>query len=154
LAQAKNAKELKELSFLHAFGKNPPVWWTQHPAPNPILTCWVGGPAAKMPLKDKTGEQWLSLLQELAELFSVNVDTIRALLIEAVAHDWSSDSFSRGAYSYVSAGALDGSNNMAWPVARTLYFAGEHTDTTGHWGTVHGAMRSGLRAARQVLKQS
>jgi monoamine oxidase len=36
-------------------------------------------------------------------------------------------------------------------VAETLYFAGEHTDTTGHWGTVHGALRSGLRAAAQIL---
>jgi uncharacterized protein with NAD-binding domain and iron-sulfur cluster len=40
---------------------------------------------------------------------------------------------------------------MATPVAETLYFAGEHTDVTGHWGTVHAAIRSGLRAAQQVL---
>jgi monoamine oxidase len=40
---------------------------------------------------------------------------------------------------------------MTLPVQRTLYFAGEHTDTVGHWGTVHGALRSGLRAAEQVL---
>ena len=32
-----------------------------------------------------------------------------------------------------------------------LFFAGEHTDTTGNWGTVHGAMESGLRAADQIL---
>jgi monoamine oxidase len=43
---------------------------------------------------------------------------------------------------------------MSIPVAGTLYFAGEHTDTTGHWGTVHGAIRSGLRAARQVLRDA
>jgi monoamine oxidase len=40
---------------------------------------------------------------------------------------------------------------MSEPVADTLYFAGEHTDTTGHWGTVHAALRSGLRAAQQIL---
>ena len=40
---------------------------------------------------------------------------------------------------------------MSRPVEHTLFFAGEHTDTTGYWGTVHGAMRSGLPAARQVL---
>jgi monoamine oxidase len=40
---------------------------------------------------------------------------------------------------------------MATPVLDTLYFAGEHTDLTGHWGTVHAALRSGVRAARQVL---
>jgi monoamine oxidase len=39
---------------------------------------------------------------------------------------------------------------MTLPVADTLFFAGEHTDTTGHWGTVHGALGSGLRAAAQL----
>jgi monoamine oxidase len=38
-------------------------------------------------------------------------------------------------------------------VESTLFFAGEHTDTSGHWGTVHGALRSGYRAAKQVLAQ-
>jgi predicted flavoprotein YhiN len=42
---------------------------------------------------------------------------------------------------------------MAEPVADTLFFAGEHTDVTGHWGTVHAAMRSGLRAAEQILSR-
>jgi hypothetical protein len=40
---------------------------------------------------------------------------------------------------------------MATPSRETLFFAGEHTDVTGHWGTVHAAMRSGERAARQVM---
>jgi monoamine oxidase len=40
---------------------------------------------------------------------------------------------------------------MAEPQSATLFFAGEHTDVTGHWGTVHAALRSGLRAAAQVL---
>jgi len=39
---------------------------------------------------------------------------------------------------------------MTEPVQDTLYFAGEHTDVSGHWGTVHGALRSGLRAAAQL----
>ena len=37
------------------------------------------------------------------------------------------------------------------PVENTLFFAGEHTDTEGHSGTVHGAIATGRRAARQVL---
>jgi monoamine oxidase len=51
----------------------------------------------------------------------------------------------------VASGALDAPFAMTLPEAGTLYFAGEHTDTTGHWGTVHAAVRSGLRAAEQVL---
>ncbi len=49
-------------------------------------------------------------------------------------------------------GAVDASTKMSQPVENTLFFAGEHTDTTGHWGTVHGAIRSGMRAASQLLE--
>ncbi len=41
------------------------------------------------------------------------------------------------------------SSRFRW--RQTLFFAGEHTDTSGHWGTVHGALRSGYRAAQQLL---
>ena len=43
---------------------------------------------------------------------------------------------------------------MTLPLSKTLFFAGEHTDTTGHWGTVHGALRSGVRAAHQIMGKS
>jgi monoamine oxidase len=70
------------------------------------------------------------------------------------AHDWQQDVFFGGAYSYVPAGALDACAAMTLPADDTLYFAGEHTDTTGHWGTVHAAYRSGLRAARQIRESA
>ena len=66
-------------------------------------------------------------------------------------HDWQRDPYSLGAYSYAPNGASEACASLALPVEDTLFFAGEHTDTTGHPGTVHGAMRSGLRAADQVL---
>ena len=66
-------------------------------------------------------------------------------------HNWRDDPYSCGSYSYVPAGGLDASAAMTEPEAGTLFFAGEHTDTSGHWGTVHAALRTGLRAARQVL---
>ena len=68
-----------------------------------------------------------------------------------VTHDWQTDEFSGGAYSYVPAGALNEVLHMIVPVEDTQYFAGEHTDFTGHWGTVHAAIRSGLRAEGEVL---
>ena len=40
---------------------------------------------------------------------------------------------------------------MATPIDDTLYFAGEHTHR-GLIGTVAGAIRTGYRAADQVLK--
>jgi monoamine oxidase len=77
---------------------------------------------------------------------------VRELLIDCYTHDWRNDPFSLGAYSYVAAGGLDAPSQLTEPVENTLFFAGEHTDTTGHWGTVHAAMRSGLRAAQQIFE--
>ena len=36
-------------------------------------------------------------------------------------------------------------------VENTLFFAGEATDTDGHWGTVETALSSGERVAREIL---
>ena len=64
---------------------------------------------------------------------------------------WHADPFSRGAYSYVPAGALSARARLSEPVEDTLYFAGEATDLAGYGGTVHGAIASGRRAAGQIL---
>jgi len=40
---------------------------------------------------------------------------------------------------------------LAAPIENTLFFAGEATETDGYSGTVHGAIRSGLRCAKEVL---
>jgi monoamine oxidase len=142
---------LSEMSFLFAFTEMPPVWWTPHPEASNAITGWVGGPrsAALTGLDAKTlGEKACATL---ARIFGVRKQTVHALLKGCYTHDWQHDRFSLGAYSYVAAGGLNASRRMTEPVADTLFFAGEHTDITGHWGTVHAAMRSGLRAAEQVM---
>ena len=42
---------------------------------------------------------------------------------------------------------------LAQPVEDTLFFAGEATDTSGHTGTVHGALATGERAAQLILRR-
>ena len=54
--------------------------------------------------------------------------------------------------------SIGGSIPVAFPfrcpsLDRTLFFAGEATDTSGHNGTVHGAIASGYRAANEVLQK-
>jgi monoamine oxidase len=66
-------------------------------------------------------------------------------------HDWYLDAFAMGAYSWVPAGALEARRQLAVPVMDTLYFAGEATDQQGHSATVHGAIGSGERVAREIL---
>jgi monoamine oxidase len=41
---------------------------------------------------------------------------------------------------------------LARPLGGTLFFAGEAADREGRTGTVHGAIATGRRAAREVLR--
>lgn len=142
---------LSEMSFLFAFSEMPPVWWTPHPKASHTLTGWIGGPRSAA----LTGMDAKTLVQKacttLGRIFGLPRERIQELLKGCYTHDWQYDRFALGAYSYVAAGGLGASKQMTEPVADTLFFAGEHTDITGHWGTVHAAMRSGLRAAEQIL---
>jgi monoamine oxidase len=65
--------------------------------------------------------------------------------------DWDADPASRGAYSHFAPGELTAyAPWLAHPEGR-IHFAGEHTDP---WqATMNGALASGQRAARAVLKQ-
>jgi monoamine oxidase len=51
----------------------------------------------------------------------------------------------------VAAGGVGSQQSLAQPVSGTLFFAGEATVSSGHHATVHGALASGERAAREVL---
>jgi monoamine oxidase len=142
---------LPQMSFLFAHDAMPPVWWTAHPWETRTLTGWIGGPRAAA-FEQCTREQVGDIAcRELARIFSLPIAFLRGQLICCATHDWQADRWSCGAYSYVPAGCLDEVLKMATPARDTLFFAGEHTDTTGHWGTVHAAMRSGDRAAKQVI---
>jgi monoamine oxidase len=157
LARAQPAAQLRDLSFLFTPQLTPSTWWTTMPERSPAITGWVGGPRAEtLQRRVQASGDPKALLQHLclgalSAAFGLSEAALGRRLTSSHWHDWSIDPHSLGAYSYAPAGALDASDRMAVPVADTLYFAGEHTDTTGHWGTVHGALRSGLRAARQIL---
>lgn len=149
---------LQTLGFLLPQQRTPGahfnVFWTGHPNTDPVLTAWVGGPSAAA--FDDLDDHAIAHIacEDLERIFGLPHG---AVLNELQAHhlrNWQRDPLSLGAYSWVPVGAVDASARMAKPVENILFFAGEHTDTTGHWGTVHGALRSGLRAARQVLAQT
>ena len=63
---------------------------------------------------------------------------------------WTNDPFARGCYAYIACGSHPRDiRTLAEPVGDRLFFAGEAT-SSDHWGTVHGAYLSGLRAAAEV----
>jgi len=142
---------IADLSFLFSFTEMPPVWWTPHPEPSNTITGWVGGPRSAKLANLSPDDLAMQACTSLAKIFSLEPAQIQSQLLSIHTHNWRDDPYSLGAYSYVASGGLDAPLQMSEPVANTLFFAGEHTDTTGHWGTVHAAMRSGLRAAAQIL---
>ena len=91
-------------------------------------------------------------IKSLHQIFGLAESQLRELLVASYTHDWHSDSFSRGAYAYLPVSGLELQQTLALPVDATLYFAGEAT-SPGHIGTVHGALESGQRAAREVLEK-
>ena len=141
---------MSELSFLIGSATLPSVWWTPHPEASNSLTGWVGGPKAAQ-LEGLSAEALAQAgCEALAEILHVESSSIRSLVMGCFTHNWSADPHSLGAYSYIAKGGLGAPGVLAAPLADTLYFAGEHTATDGHWGTVHAALASGLRAASQI----
>ena len=143
--------DLNELSFLFSYDQMPPVWWTPHPEPGNAITGWIGGPRSIALATLEPRALGRLACATLARIFHIDVHEVQQQLLGCYTHNWQNDPNILGAYSYVAAGGMDASRRMTEPLADTLYFAGEHTDVTGHWGTVHAAIRSGLRAARQIL---
>jgi monoamine oxidase len=150
LKQAK--ADLARMSFLFSTDRWMPVWWTQLPTRSPILIGWVGGPAAERFRLKPESFVLKHALDTLARLFGIERKRIEVLLDDQYVHDWQADPFARGSYSYVAIGGLGAQEELARPVEGTLFFAGEATNSEGHHGTVHGAIATGRRAAKEVLE--
>ncbi|MGH2859014.1 MAG: flavin monoamine oxidase family protein [Solirubrobacteraceae bacterium] len=121
--------------------------WTQLGAggsPLPILGAFAGTSAALRALEIDAGPQrWVDALQALRP--DLTLDSSASLL-----STWHDDPWARGAYSARSlSGPLD-SKELAAPIG-PLHFAGEHT-AGDHHGTMEGALQSGARAARELLR--
>lgn len=144
--------EFDNLGFLFSQEDWMPTWWTALPVRAPVITGWTGGPAAEEHAGQDPADWLAPSLRSLARLLHTDETSLVAELETWHAHNWSADPFCRGAYSYIKAGGMEAQARFGDPVEGTLYFAGEAVHAEGHWGTVHGAIASGDRAARQILK--
>ena len=114
--------------------------------PAPFVTAYAGTAGAVSDLADSappTG--WIEELAALRPELELNPEA-------ALLATWHDDPWVRGAYSARSRSSPLRDRELSMPVG-PLYFAGEHT--AGDWhGLMEGALRSGQRAARQVLEAS
>jgi monoamine oxidase len=139
------------LNFLHAHSAEVPTWWTSLPVRSPLLTGYVGGVAAEQLLAEEPPSRLERSLVALSEVLAVPRRELEQQLDASASHDWRADPFARSAYSYIGVGGIGAPRALARPVDGTLFFAGEATNGE-QIGTVAGALASGRRAAREVLR--
>jgi hypothetical protein len=115
------------------------------------IVAWAGGPRAAALDGTPDQERIERARDQFATIFGQR-ELARREFEGGVTHDWSTDPFACGAYSYVKTGAGSARAALAAPVDDTLFFAGEATATGGQGGTVSGAFESGIRAAREAAR--
>jgi monoamine oxidase len=146
-------ESFREVTFMQSLSPIPfPVWWTAYPVEAPLLIGWLGGPLA-LELSRQSDDVIVSrAITALSTVLGMSRSAVARRVRDALTHNWLSDPYSRGAYSYVGVGGSSASSVLARPIGHTLFFAGEHV-SSGRNGTVDGAIASGQRAARQVLRR-
>jgi monoamine oxidase len=145
-------KTLRDAAFLHDPGAPFPTWWTMRPLRVPVLTAWAGGPKAQASAGLSKKELRRIAVDALAKLVKHRPRRLDGLIEQFHYHDWGSDPFSRGAYSYITVGGMNARAKLAKPIENTLFFAGEALDTSGQASTVGGALASGQAAAHELLR--
>jgi monoamine oxidase len=144
-------RSAKGFGFLHSVEPGMPVWWSL--SGQPVIVGWAGGPPAEALSALSVGQRRRLALRSLAKILGVRTPVLTKAVGDMVEWDWNGDPYSRGAYSFTAAGQDDAAKKLAQPVRGTLFFAGEATAEGSEVGTVHGALASGKRAARQVLHE-
>jgi monoamine oxidase len=158
-----NPVSFADSGFFHCPRAPLPTWWTQVPIRAPLLVGWTGGPNADKLITGtnpgfragsvaRLADEFIldQAVTSLSAIFNVSLKDVRDQLVAVYMHDWRDDAFSRGGYSYLPVNGLEAQQILSQPVGNKLFFAGEAT-SVGHIGTVHGAIQSGQRAAREIL---
>jgi monoamine oxidase len=148
--RGKGGKTMDGMSFLLSHDDWFPTWWPHEK--QPFLTGWAPFHCAERLSGQSKSFVVEKALQTLHRLLGVSVPELETLFEHAYCHDWQTDPFSRGAYSYGKVDQQEMVEALGRPIENTLFFAGEATDISGHNGTVHGAIASGERAAAEVLR--
>jgi monoamine oxidase len=113
--------------------------------PAPFLVSYAGTRAAIEALGGgDRPEHWVAATLALRTDLDLDADPAAALL-----SSWDQDPWVRGSYSARSLASPMRDDDLQRPIG-PLFFAGEHTAGSWH-GLMEGALRSGIRAAEQLL---
>lgn len=140
----------REPGFVRAAGAPVPVFWTLAPHRAPVMVGWSGGPAGRRLAGRPHAAVIAAALAALTRPLRRSRSELEAALDGADVVDWCADPLARGGYAVFPAGSADAAAALGRSSGGTLFFAGEATEP-GLAGTVVGALRSGVRAAHEVL---
>ena len=134
--------------FLPDFAHTPAYWWrASHGSHGEVLVGWAAGDNARTLEALGTEAALAHGLRALSHTLEQELPAPRT----AICHNWDTDPFTKGSYSYSPPGTSAADHDsLATACGDTLFWAGEATyslDTS----TVHGAFASGRRAAEQLL---
>ncbi|KJC47838.1 NAD(P)/FAD-dependent oxidoreductase [Bradyrhizobium sp. LTSP857] len=128
-----------------------PVWWTQRPSDDPVLTGWFGGPRTA----ELDGLDPHALIDagidSLAAVFGLPRNDLARDVVAAVATNWAHDPFARGAYSWATPQTREAQTILARADGPVL-FSGEALYRGRDMGTVEAALASGLETAGLILR--
>lgn len=113
----------------------------------PVIECYLGGDGARAAARAGAAAAFAHALDQLARLLGAG---IRRQLRPLVASDWTGTPSIGGAYSHALPGHAGARRTLARPFGDCLFLAGEATEIHD-FSTAHGALASGVRAAREAL---
>lgn len=115
----------------------------------PTLVCHVFQSSTARVLGRSRGEAIGWVTGMLSDAFGGEIPTPTA----AIATSWAHDPYTRGAYTHIAPGGDPSDlDQLGEPVAGRLLFAGEHTHSA-RTGYTDGAMSSGIREAKRLLRR-
>jgi monoamine oxidase len=138
-----------DASFVHQPGTLFGTFWQRRGNDGWLFTAWSGGPKARSLARLPESERLEAARAALAAMLDVQPEVILSQALATYAHDFSNDTFSRGAYSFVRPLGLRAPDRLQQGEP-PIFLAGEALDHE-YPGTVAGALASAERAARQVL---
>jgi monoamine oxidase len=142
-------RDFKNMRFIFSDAKIP-TWWSQRPLRTPLLTGWLGGPAAMEVQHDAEGLYHDALIS-LAYILKTDIATLRREVTSHHVTDWVSDPYSQGAYAYSTVRSRDARAVLVKPVENTLFFAGEALYDGPEMGTVEAALVTGRDVALKII---
>jgi monoamine oxidase len=138
---------------------NHQTTWEPNPSKaspgNAVLLDYSGGARASSlnPARlDLEVSRWLTDLETIWGGAMVAAKKTAPTKFLAHMQHWSSDPFSKGAYTSNRPGYFTELEGRVGTPADNLFFCGEHTDSFYEWqGYMEGALNSGIRAAKELL---